>query len=119
MSFREGMKPIIATAEWEVRKALELEGIRMEYQYTIILDAHNVDIYGENAKQEQHCFELDGPVHLTSEKVKLRDEYLTELLEKRHFNVWHLPYTPPLSQKRLTEIVEFIKSKGFTGKRML
>lgn len=113
MSFRENLHPVVAAAEWEIREQLDLQGIHMQYQYMIILDAHNVDVYGENAKQERHCFELDGPVHQTSEKVKLRDEYLTELLEKRHFKVWHLPYTPPLSLQRRMEIVNFIKSKGF------
>lgn len=118
MSFRERMSPLVSAAEWEIRKHLDLLGVRMQYQKTIILDAHSVDIYGENARQERHCFEIDGPLHHSSEKVKVRDEHITELLEKRGFKVWHLDYTPPLSHERLTEIVNFIQEKGFCGRRI-
>lgn len=114
MSYRPPA-PIISAAEWEIRKALNLEGIRMQYQEMIILDAHHIDISGVNKKQEFHGFEIDGPVHLTSEKVKLRDEYLDEIFPKRHMNLWHLPYTPPLSIQRRIEIVDFIKEKGFSA----
>lgn len=116
MSYSGRRNPIIAAAEWEIRKQLSLEGIHMQYQYMIILDAHNIDIYGENAKQERHCFEVNGPIHWKSEKVKLRDEFLKEVLEKRHYHVWPLPYTPPLSIERRTEIVDFIKEKGFRAR---
>ncbi len=116
MGFREGMSPVVSAAEWEIRKQLQLQGVRMQYQKMIILDAHSVDIYGENARRERHCFEIDGPPHRLFEKVKLRGEIVTELLEKRHFKVWHLDYEPPLSQTRLKDIVEFIKGKGFFGK---
>jgi very-short-patch-repair endonuclease len=116
VSFRERMSPVISAAEWEIRKQLDLRGVHMQYQKVFIMDAHSVDIYGENARQERHCFEVDGPLHRTSEKVMLRDERVTALLEKRGCKVWHLPYTPPLSQERLTEIVEFIQEKGFCGR---
>jgi len=115
MSFRPGLHPIVAAAEWEVRKQLDLKGLKMQYQEMIIIDAHNVDISGVNTKQKFHGFEIDGPVHRTSEKVKLRDEHLDEIFAKRHMNLWHLPYDPPLSIARREEIVNFIISKMLPG----
>jgi hypothetical protein len=111
MAFRENLHPIVSAAEWDVRSDLDHDHLRMEYQKMVILDAHYFDIFGENRKQEQHFFKIDGPIHLTSEKVKLRDEFLTGKLERRGCKVWHLPYTPPLSLQRRIEMVSFIKEK--------
>lgn len=111
MAFRDNMHVRVSDAEWVVRQHLDRDNVKLEYQKTFILDAHNVDMFGENAKHERHCFEIDGPPHLTSEKVKLRDEFLADVLEKRGLKVWHLPYVPPLSIQRRIEIVSFIKEK--------
>jgi hypothetical protein len=111
MSFHGIPSPTVSAAEWEIRKQLELKGLKMQYQEMVILDAHNVDISGINRKQEFHGFEIDGPVHRIREKVKLRDEFLDEVFARRHLHVWHLPYDPPLSLKRRDEIVDFIFEK--------
>jgi very-short-patch-repair endonuclease len=119
MSFREHMSTVVSNAEWLIRQRLSALDVRgLEFQKQFVLDAHNVDIYGE-LLQSRHVFEIDGPIHFTSEKVKVRDEYVQDWFERRGINVWHLPYTPPLSEKRLAEIVEFIQSKGFHGRTIL
>jgi hypothetical protein len=103
--------PIVAAAEWEIRKELELRGLKMQYQEMIILDAHHVDISGIDKRQQFQGFEIDGPPHRIKEKVKLRDEFLDQIFEKRHMNLWHLPYEPPLSIRRREEIIDFIFEK--------
>lgn len=113
LSFREAMHPIVAAAEWELRTRLSLmeRTGSLEFQKMIILDAHSVDVYGENKKGERHCFELDGPIHRTSEKVKVRDDYVRDLLERRKMCVWPMPYDPPISKRRLQEMVDLIGEK--------
>lgn len=111
MAFRANMHVTVSNAEWDIRRDLDRDNVKLEYQKTFILDAHNVDAFGENKDHQRHCFEIDGPIHRTSEKVMLRDEFLTGWLEKRGLKVWHLPYVPPLSIQRRIEIVSFIKEK--------
>jgi very-short-patch-repair endonuclease len=103
--------PVVAAAEWEVRKELELRGLKMQYQEMVIVDAHHVDVSGVDPRQHWHGFELDGPVHRTSEKIKLRDEFLDQWFEKPYMHLWRLPYEPPLSKRRKKEVIDFIFEK--------
>jgi hypothetical protein len=106
------MHPIVSNAEWDVRidltllrDELEKVGVRMEYQKRITLDETTLDAYAELPNGERHCFLLDGPVHLKSEKIKLRDEYVEQVLTKRHYKIHRYPYMPPLSKEKLEEII--------------
>jgi hypothetical protein len=114
------MHPTVSNAEWDVRidltllrDRLEKASVHMEYQKQIVLDATTMDAYAELSNGEKHCFLLDGPVHLKSEKVKLRDEYVEQVLQKRHYKIHRYPYVPPLSKEKLAEIeADILKALG-------
>jgi len=75
------------------------------FQRMVILKVTTPDFLWEKQKLAVY---LDGPPHLKSHVME-RDEELRELLRQRGWRVLEFPYSPPLSESRLREIVEGIR----------
>jgi hypothetical protein len=122
MSFRERMTGTESAADVAIRTPLKKALLKrliinkcpfpplLEFQKTIILEATNVDVLINRMFEHKESIValLDGPVHLESNAVKLRDEYVTNTLERKGYIVKRYPYVPPLSQKKIEEIVASI-----------
>jgi very-short-patch-repair endonuclease len=104
MSFRERMHAKESKAETAVLAKLNsLKKFPMTH-YVIPLKTTVPDLFFPN---ERLCVFLDGPPHLSSSQMG-KDEEIDEQLEKMGLKVLRIRYDPPLSGKKLEEIVEMI-----------
>jgi len=102
------MHPKVSKAEIEVFKALSLAGLTngMVTQKPIILKSTIPDFcWMEKGK----IVYIDGiPVHSKDKQLE-KDEEIDDLLRAQGWDVLRIPYDPPLTEKRLTEIMLTIK----------
>jgi very-short-patch-repair endonuclease len=114
MAYKERMTGTESNADVDIRTPLKKLVPNAKFQKRIILDATNVDVLVDRSAQGWPSIValLDGPVHLTSNKVKLRDENVTNMLESMNLIVMRFPYKPPLRQKQLNEIAAKIAARA-------
>jgi very-short-patch-repair endonuclease len=105
MSFRDRMRVNVSRAEETLAVALQqcglAKGLFMGYKISLI--STTPDFFWPTKGVAVY---LDGPPHVGRED---RDDRITEILEKRGIKVLRFPYRPPLSQRRLKEIVAAIE----------
>jgi very-short-patch-repair endonuclease len=102
------MHPKVSRAEIEIFKSLSIAGLTngMVTQQPIILKSTIPDF----CWMEKHkIVYLDGiPVHKKDRQLE-RDEEIDNLLTAQGWDVLRIPYQPPLTDKRLQEIMATIK----------
>ena len=108
MSYKERMHPKVSRAEIEVFKELSMAGLTggMVTQQPIILKSTIPDFCW---MEKRKIVYLDGiPVH-KKDKVIECDEEITDLLTAQGWDVLRVPYSPPLTDMGLQEIMATIK----------
>lgn len=107
-NFRERMTGTESTGDLAIRIPLKKLVSKAQFQQVIILEATNADALIDNRAENKPSVAgfLDGPVHLTSNAVKLRDEYVTNALESKGYIVVRYPYRPPLTPKQAEEFAQ-------------
>ncbi len=106
MTWKEKLHPQVSNAEIEVFKGFSQRGptTGMVTQKTIILKSTIPDFQWSGKRKAIY---LDGEqVHKNKEN---QDEEVTDLLEKRGWQVLRITYTAPLSPKKLTSILDKIQ----------
>src|SRR5208282_6860841 len=104
LSYKENMHPKVSQAEMAVFHELSKAGLTsgMVTQKTIILKSTVPDFCWMNKRKIVY---LDGtPVH-SSDKQQEHDNQIDELLKAQGWEVLRIPYPPPLTEKRMQEIV--------------
>jgi very-short-patch-repair endonuclease len=114
LAYKENMTGTESNADVAIRVPLKKLVPNAQFQKRIILDATNVDVLVDRSAQGWPSIValLDGPVHLTSNAVKLRDELVTNALEQKGIVVMRFPYKPPLSKKQMDEICAKIAARA-------
>jgi very-short-patch-repair endonuclease len=108
LSYKERMHPSVSKAELQVFQALSELGLTsgMITQKPIILRTTIPDFCWVEKKKIVY---LDGiPVH-SSDKQMERDAEIVNLLELQGWDVLRIPYSPPLTDKNLQEVMRKIK----------
>lgn len=106
MGFRGKMRVSVSNAERTVARKLVEEQVSGFFRgFKITLDITKPDLYFD---MKRLCIYIDGPPHL-KERQQIKDGIIDEKLEKRGYTVLRFPYKPPLTKKRLREIVDRIK----------
>jgi len=102
------MHPSVSKAEIEVFKALSTSGLTdgIVTQKTIVLKSTIPDFCWPNKRKAVY---LDGSQVHSGDKQEEWDEEVCELLEAKGWETLRIPYDPPLSEKKLSEIVAAIK----------
>ena len=102
------MHPRVSKAEIEVFKALSVAGLTsgMMTQKPIILKSTIPDFCWANKRKIVY---LDGRHVHSSDKAQEHDNEIDDLLMAQGWDVLRIPYTPPLTEKGLEEIMETIK----------
>ncbi len=102
------MHPKVSKAEIEVFKALSSSGLTegMVTQKTIVLKSTVPDFCWPDRRKAVY---LDGSQVHFGDKQEKWDEEVRELLEGKGWEVLRIPYDPPLSDQKLTEIVAAIR----------
>ena len=113
MSYKSKMHPRVSNAEIDLFTALSNRGLtaNMVTQQPIILKITYPDFMWIEKRKVVY---LDGrQVH---RKRQEKDEEIDALLELQGWSVLRVPYDPPLTEKRLAEIVgeiqEFLNQSG-------
>jgi very-short-patch-repair endonuclease len=108
MSYRERMHPKVSAAEIEVFKALSAEGLTggLLTQKPIILKSTIPDFCWPLKRKVVF---LDGRQVHSSDKAKIRDEEIDNLLELQGWDVLRIVYDPPLTAKSLENVIAQIR----------
>jgi len=100
MSFHDRMRVTMSNAEGKVFVALQQRGVKGFFtDMEICLQKTIPDFFWPSKGLAVY---LDGPPHVGKED---RDDRIVEMLEKRGIRVLRFPYRPPLSNRRLNEII--------------
>jgi hypothetical protein len=113
MSWRERLRTNQSNAEMTLLQALQDNNIRFISQQPIILDYENQEQTIPDATilrdtKRPIPIYLHGPVHLKGKSLEW-DKYVEETLLKLNYEPLTFYYRPPLSKKRLAEIIAKIK----------
>jgi len=102
------MHPKVSRAEIEVFKALSMAGLTsgMVTQRPIVLKATIPDFCWMNKHKIVY---LDGNQVHSSDKQRLKDKEIFDLLTAQGWDVLRIPYDPPLTDRALQEILATIK----------
>ena len=107
MSWRNRLKVSPSKAEIDVLLGLEERGLTrgMFRDVEICLEITIPDFHWPDKGLPVY---LDGPVH-ERERQRLRDELIDDKLRRRGLRPLRIPYRPPLSERRLSEVLNQIK----------
>ena len=107
MSFRDHMRVNCSRAEESLAVALQERGVNGWFKdQELILSSTVPDFWFPTQGVAVY---LDGEAVHSSGKAVERDDRISDVLTKRGLKVLRFRYRPPLSQKRLDEIVEVIQ----------
>ena len=108
MTFREKMRVQHSAAETQMFVALQernlTKGMLTDFEIPLLTTVP--DFFW--VEEKVACY-LDGEQVHSGIKAEARDDRITEALEKRGVRVLRFRYRPPISRKRLNEIVEEIQ----------
>lgn len=101
------MRVTPSKAEMDVLLGLEQRGLTngMFRDVEICLEKTIPDFYWPDKRLPVY---LDGPVH-EKERQRLKDELIDEKLRRMGLRPLRIPYKPPLSKRRLNEILDQIE----------
>ena len=108
MNYKERMHPKVSRAEIEVFKSLSAAGLTggMVTQQPIILKSTIPDFCW---MEKRKIIYLDGiPVHKSDKQLE-RDEEISNLLTSQGWAVLRIPYNPPLTERKLQDVMATIK----------
>ena len=111
MSWRDKLHTSTPKAEIDVLLGLEERGLTrgMFRNVDICLQKTTPDYYWKQGVVRIGLpVYLDGPFH-EKERQRLKDELIDEMLRKRGLRPLRIPYKPPLSDRRLNEILDLIE----------
>src|SRR5512136_934550 len=108
LSFRSRMHPKVSKAEIEVFKALSASNLTdgMITQKTIVLKSTIPDFCWPDKRKAVY---LDGAQVHSGDRQEKWDEEVCDLLEAKGWETLRIPYDPPLSEEKLSEIVATIR----------
>jgi very-short-patch-repair endonuclease len=103
------MHPKVSKAEIEIFKALSASGLtdHMVTQKTIVLKSTVPDFCWLDKRKVVY---IDGAQAHSGDKQQEWDFEVCKLLEAHGWEALRIPYDPPLSEKKLAEIVTIIRS---------
>ena len=104
ITFRERLKQNPSNAEMTLTVALQERGLAhgMFRDVEICLEKTTPDLFWPTKGVAVY---LDGEQVHSSERAQLRDDKITDMLTNRGIKVLRFRYRPPLSRKRLNEII--------------
>ena len=103
MSFRERLRQNPSNAEMTLIVALQNRGVKGWFKdQEVILESTVPDFWFPTKGVAVY---LDGEQVHSSEHAQNRDDRITRLLERKGIKVLRFRYRPPLSRKRLNEII--------------
>ncbi|MDR2700474.1 MAG: DUF559 domain-containing protein [Nitrososphaerota archaeon] len=107
MNYKQNMHPKVSKGEISVFTALSKANLTygMVTQKPIILKFTLPDFSWPNLKKAVY---LDGIQVHQKAHIEQRDQEINNLLEQRGWQTLRIPYTPPLTEKEIMEIVNQI-----------